>query len=120
MIGALMGVPGKLKTLLDRLTSTRATALDNLDAAISTRASASVWTGALATELDGLAPAIAAIPTTPINSIQYNTVTIRDAHHHVGEHGQVRAGVSRWQLFRQHDERIGRADHSHQRDDRDC
>lgn len=78
MIGALMGVPGKLKTLLDRLTSTRATALDNLDAAISTRASASVWTGALATELDGLAPAIAAIPTTPINSIQYNTVTISD------------------------------------------
>lgn len=78
MIGALMGVPGRLKTLLDRLTSTRATALDNLDAAISTRASASVWTGALATELDGLAPAIAAIPTTPINSIQYNTVTISD------------------------------------------
>lgn len=78
MIGALMGVPGKLKTLLDRLTSTRATALDNLDAAISTRASASVWHAGLASELDGLAPAIAAIPTTPINSIQYNTVTVSD------------------------------------------
>lgn len=78
MIGALMGVPGKLKTLLDRLTATRAGYLDNLDAAISTRASASVWTSGLASELDGLAPAIAAIPTTPINSIQYNTVTISD------------------------------------------
>ncbi len=30
MIASLMGVPGKLKTLLDRLTSTRAGYLDNL------------------------------------------------------------------------------------------
>ena len=36
----LLGLPGKIATLLDRLTATRATALDNLDAAISTRASA--------------------------------------------------------------------------------
>ena len=47
---------------------------DNLDAAISTRApsatalSTSVWTNALATELDGLAPAVAAtaVETTPL------------------------------------------------------
>lgn len=41
MIGALMGLPGKLKTLLDRLTATRAGLLDNLDAAVTTRAPAS-------------------------------------------------------------------------------
>lgn len=58
MIAFLLGVPGKLKTLLDRLTATRAGLLDNLDAAISTRALASTalsnatWTGALASLLN--------------------------------------------------------------------
>lgn len=57
MIFSLGGVPGKLKTLLDRLTSARATKLDNLDAAISTTApaatalSTATWTSALATYL---------------------------------------------------------------------
>ena len=37
MLAFLAGVPGKLKTILDRLTSTRAANLDNLDAAVSTR-----------------------------------------------------------------------------------
>ncbi len=54
----LLGLPGKVKTLVDRLTSTRATNLDNLDAAITTRAAASTalssttWTGARAGYLD--------------------------------------------------------------------
>ena len=54
MIDFLLGVPGKLKTLTDRLTSGRATNLDNLDAAVTSRAAASTalsnvtWTNALA------------------------------------------------------------------------
>lgn len=79
MIPALLGVPGKLKTLIDLWTSTKA---GYVDAAVTSRAPAStalstaVWSSGLATELDGLAPSIAAIPTTPINSIQYGEVTI--------------------------------------------
>lgn len=58
MLDFLAGVPGKLKTLIDRLTSTRAANLDNLDAAISTRAAASTalstatWTATKAGYLD--------------------------------------------------------------------
>ena len=37
----LLGLPGRIKTLLDRLTATRAANLDHLDATISTRALAS-------------------------------------------------------------------------------
>ena len=54
----LAGVPGKLKVLADRLTSTRAANLDRLDANVSTRAAAStalsnaVWTDARAGKLD--------------------------------------------------------------------
>lgn len=54
----LAGVPGKLKTMLDRLTATRAANLDKLDANVSTRAAAStalsnaVWTDARAGKLD--------------------------------------------------------------------
>jgi len=66
MIAFLMGVPGKLTTLTNRLTSTwaakldtlatdyttaRAAKIDKLDAAITSRTSASVWTNALATQL---------------------------------------------------------------------
>jgi hypothetical protein len=80
MIAALMGVPGKLKTLLDRLTSARAGYLDNLSAGAVAQAgtalSNGVWTNALATELDGLAPSIAAIPTTPINRIQAVSIVL--------------------------------------------
>lgn len=55
-----VGIPGKLKTLLDRLTSTRATNLDNLNATVSSRAPASsalssaTWTGTRAAKLDNL------------------------------------------------------------------
>lgn len=58
VIPALLGLPGRVKTLLDRLTSTRAGYLDNLDAAISTRAAASsalstaTWTSTKAGYLD--------------------------------------------------------------------
>lgn len=54
----LAGVPGKLKTLIDRLTATRAANLDNLNTTISSRAAAStaltnaVWTDARAGKLD--------------------------------------------------------------------
>ena len=54
----LLGIPGKVKTLLDRLTAARATNLDNLDATVSTRAASAtalsdaVWTGAKAAFLD--------------------------------------------------------------------
>jgi hypothetical protein len=60
MIGALMGLPGKIKTLLDRLTATRAGYLDRLDAAVTTRAAASTaltnttWTDTRAGYLDGM------------------------------------------------------------------
>ena len=40
-LAPLLGLPGKVKTLLDRLTATRAGYLDNLDAAVTTRAPAS-------------------------------------------------------------------------------
>ena len=75
MIDFLAGVPGKLKTLADRLSSTwaakldtlysdlhtRAPAIDNLDAAISSRASAASLSGLL---------------TTVVNSIQHGEGTI--------------------------------------------
>lgn len=56
MLPALLSVPAKLATLLARLTSTRATKLDNLDALISSRstltqaqATAGVWAAATRT-----------------------------------------------------------------------
>jgi hypothetical protein len=81
MMPVLLGVPGKLKTLLDRLTATRAGYLDKLNitgnvASSAEVAKASSWTSALATELDGLAPSIAAIPTTPINAITAISIAI--------------------------------------------
>lgn len=57
MLGFLAGLPGQIATVLSRLTSTRAGLLDNLDAAVSTRAAASTalstatWTGTLAADL---------------------------------------------------------------------
>ncbi len=73
MIAALLGVPGKLKTLLDRLTSLRAIRIDNLDNTITSRAPASTalstayWTNARAGYLDNLA---SAVPSSFIQSIQ--------------------------------------------------
>lgn len=58
MIAVLLGLPGKLKVLTDRLTSLRATNLDNLNATVSSRAAAAtaltsvVWTDARAGKLD--------------------------------------------------------------------
>lgn len=63
----LAGVPGKLKTMLDRLTATRAANLDKLDANITTRAAAStaltnaVWTDARAGKLD-----LVGVPADPV------------------------------------------------------
>lgn len=60
MSAFLAGIPGQVKTLLDRLTSGRATNLDNLDATVSSRApsstalSTATWTGTRATNLDNL------------------------------------------------------------------
>jgi hypothetical protein len=73
MLDFFAGVPGKLKTLTDRLSSGRATALDNLDAAITTRAAASTalsnatWTNTKAGYLDA---AISSIAAGAIQSIQ--------------------------------------------------
>ncbi len=74
MIDFLLGVPGKLKSLTDRLTAARAGYLDNLDAAISTRAGASTavsnadYTAALAAHLAGL---IATLNKTPTQIVNY-------------------------------------------------
>lgn len=64
----LLGVPGKLKTLLDRLTATRAGYLDNLDAAVTTRApsstalSTATWTAGRAAAIDNLDIAASFVP----------------------------------------------------------
>jgi hypothetical protein len=75
----LLGVPGKIKAVYDHLTthlaSARAAKIDNLDAAISTRAAASTalsnatWTNALASILGNT------IQTTVIASIQTGYVS---------------------------------------------
>jgi hypothetical protein len=73
MIGALIGLPGKIKTLLDRLTATRAGLLDNLDAAMTTRAAASTalstatWSATKAGYLD---VAISSRLSAAVKSIQ--------------------------------------------------
>lgn len=79
MIDFLLGVPGKLKTISDHLltywTAARAAKVDNLDAAISTRAVAATalstaqWTNARAAKLDNL------IETSVIQSIQTGLAT---------------------------------------------
>ena len=57
MSGALKSIPGLVQTIIDRLTTTRAAALDNLDDAITSRApaatalSTAVWTPAHADAL---------------------------------------------------------------------
>ena len=58
MIDFLLGVPGKLKTLTDRLTADRAANLDDLDTTVSSRAAASTalssatWTNTKAGYID--------------------------------------------------------------------
>jgi len=63
----LLGVPGKLKTLLDRITTARAANLDNIDAAVSSRApsatalSTATWTNARAANIDEILTDTAAL-----------------------------------------------------------
>lgn len=74
MITALLGLPGKLKVLTDRLTSGRATNLDNLNATVSSRAAAAtaltnvVWTDARAGKLDTAALEASPLLSAPIVS----------------------------------------------------
>lgn len=74
MIAVLLGLPGKLKTLTDRLTSGRAANLDKLDALVSSRAPAStallytVWTDARAAKLDVVALEASPLLSPPIAS----------------------------------------------------
>lgn len=75
MIDFLLGVPGKLKTISDYLTTNlaavRTAKIDQLDASVSSRASASTalsnatWTNGRAAQLD-----LIAAPTGAIQSIQ--------------------------------------------------
>lgn len=75
----LAGVPGKLKTLLDRLTATRAALLDNLNATVSSRAPAAtalsnaVWTDARAGKIDLIAPALRSLQGGYLNSTTLNS-----------------------------------------------
>jgi len=82
MSAILYGVPGKLKTLIERLSSARAAKIDNLDATVSSRAAAStalsnvVWTDERAEALDDLvhewdpilSPPIGLVPSDPDKS----------------------------------------------------
>ena len=60
MIETLMGLPGRVTALLGRLTETRASNLDRLDAAVTSRAPAGtalsnlVWTDAIAAKLGAM------------------------------------------------------------------
>ena len=82
MSGAfLAGLPGQLKTLLDRLTVTRAAKLDNIDAALSTLAAAStalddtVWTPARAAKIDALNAALStrALQADAVSTANYTS-----------------------------------------------
>ena len=88
MLEPLLGLPGRIKILIDRITSTRASNLDNLNATVSSRApastalSSSVWTGTRAGYLDasisGRASqsSVDALPTSPIKSVQRGLLTV--------------------------------------------
>jgi len=110
----LAGVPGKLKTMLDRLTATRAANLDKLDANITTRAAAStalskaVWTDARAGKLDkidgietdvqfctedptsrppianGLQYSVSAVSSVGVQAAAPNTITAGSSHSYTG------------------------------------
>ena len=91
MIDFLLGVPGKLKTVIDHLTthlsSTRAAKIDQLDAAISSRAAASTalstatWTSARAGYLDQINTGL----TKVVKSIQTGFVTFEATTNGSGE-----------------------------------
>ena len=77
MIESLLGLPYKIKVLLDRLTPDRAAKLDNVNDTITSRAPASsaltnqVWTDALAAKLGGVK---ANLP--PVVALDYSVDTI--------------------------------------------
>ena len=96
MIDFLLGVPGKLKTITDYLTtylsSTRAAKIDNLDAAISTRAAAATalssatWTPARAGYLDkinagGIPGTVKSIQTGYLAVVGGSSATGEDAYY---------------------------------------
>jgi len=65
----LVGLGAQVKTLLDRLTSTRAGYLDRLDATVSSRASASDWPASLASQINtNLDEAISGLPKLAIHT----------------------------------------------------
>lgn len=70
----LKGIPGKLTTFMNYLTSTRAAKLDQLDAAMSSRAAAADYTAGRAAKIDNLDAAVTSRLATCINSIQTGTV----------------------------------------------
>ena len=88
MLEPLLGLPGRIKILMDRITSTRASNLDNLNATVSSRApastalSSSVWTGTregyLDASISGRASqsSVDAIPASPIKSVQRGLRTV--------------------------------------------
>jgi len=88
MLEPLLGLPGRIKILMDRITSTRASNLDNLNATVSSRApastalSSSVWTGTRAGYLDasisGRASqsSVDALPQGIIKSVQRGLLTL--------------------------------------------
>lgn len=86
MIDMLLGVPGKLKSVYDHLTtylsSTRAAKIDNLDAAISTRAAAAtalssaVWTNAHADKVAGSAQETSPLLDSPMSTAGFSATPI--------------------------------------------
>ena len=72
MLDQISTAVARAKTLIDRLTATRAANLDNLDAAITTRAASSTalsnatWTNARAVKLDNLDAAVSTVGKSPV------------------------------------------------------
>lgn len=112
MFAILASVPGKLKTLLDRLTSTRAANLDNLNATITSRAASSTalsnttWTDARAGKLDNLDATIASrVPATnpivsPPSAAKVDTTTSVTSATTVTIHSYTGKGVLHWAYMR--------------------
>lgn len=116
MMPALLGLSGKLQALIDRLTAGRAAAIDNIDAALSTRAptatalSNATWSSSLATLLAGAlklgrAELIPVTGTTGTGAgrkmadITISAVTLGKTAVFVGGSGRVGAADSRAMAF---------------------
>lgn len=100
MIPALMGLPAKAKAIYDHLTtylsSTRAAKIDNLDAAVTTRAAASTalsnatWTNALATAIGATNAAIGALSAPTVAGQAPGTMSTGIGY---GSGNDLRAGI---------------------------